>query len=85
MLGNTNIKGWVKEGGAEEETENKQSRSEGRNQENDLIEDKREKVSERQPLVNNCCMLSSFFFQLDKQLQCISQPPFQAVYGQWNE
>lgn len=54
---------------------------------NGVMEDKGEKVSERRnsTLIKNCYRLSSFFFQMDEQLQCVSQPPFQAVDGQWNK
>lgn len=40
MLGDTDLEGWTKEREAEEETENKQSRFEDRNQDDGVTKDK---------------------------------------------
>lgn len=68
MLGDTDMEGWKKERGAVKDTEKTISQDLKTETRRKMV-DKGETVSENcewQALVKTCCMLSSFFFQLDK-------------------
>lgn len=53
----------------------------------DVMEDKGENVSEggRAGFGKELLYAHQILSQLDKQLPCISQPPLQIAYGQWNK